>query len=331
MFTQIARGAGSLALGLALATGATAQQSSTFDIDVGLSNFSWSGTTSLGAITTNPTNFQVDGTMGMDLWTGGSPVGFGAFNDTGSAFLVPSTLNGSISFLATLNLTNLTFTLASSPFTVDANGDFVATIVGTAQSGTMTFTPLIGSQVVQDLTGFTSNPAVSAGTLISTGMTHTLYLPVSATFPFNDPASGVTGTITLTGNAVATATNPSPSTYCVANPNTTGLPGQIGWSGSTSLGLNDLMLSATDLPHNKNGVFYLGTTQTQFPFSNGFRCVNSNVVRLGVTNTGLGTVNFPFNNALVPGLEAGETRHFQFWHRDNGSNLTDALTVPFAP
>ena len=126
MFTQIARGAGSLALGLALATGATAQQSSTFDIDVNLSNFSWSGTTSLGPITTNPTNFQVDGTLGMDLWTGGNPVGFGAFNNTGSAFLVPGTLNGSISFLATLNLTNLTFTLASSPFVVDANGDFGA-------------------------------------------------------------------------------------------------------------------------------------------------------------------------------------------------------------
>lgn len=331
MFTQLARGASGLALGLALSAGATAQQSSSFDIDVNNSNFTWSGTTSLGPITTNPSAFQVDGTLGMDLWTGGNPIGFGAFDNTGSAFLVPGTLNGSISFLATLNLTNLTFTISSSPFTVDVNGDFNATIVGTAQSGTMTVTPLIGAPTVQDLTGLTSNPAPAAGTLVSAGMQHTLFLPVSATFPFADPNTGITGSVTLTGTAVANSSNPAPSTYCVANPNTTGFPGQIGWSGTTSLSQNDLVLSASDLPLNKNGVFYLGTSQVQFPFSNGFRCVDLNVVRLGVTNTGPGAVSFPFNNAVVPGLEAGDTRHFQFWHRDAGSNLTNALTVPFAP
>ncbi|MCA8978780.1 MAG: hypothetical protein H6831_05255 [Planctomycetes bacterium] len=331
MLTQFARGASALALGIALSAGATAQQSSTFDIDVNNSNFTWSGTTSLGAITTNPSAFQIDGTLGMDLWTGGNPVGTGAFTNSGSAFLVPNTLNGSVSFLATLSLTNLTFSVGSSPFAVDPNGDFTATIVGTAQSGTMTVTPLIGTPTVQDLTGFASLPSAASGTLVTVGMQHTLFLPVTATFPFADPNTGITGSVTLTGTAVATATNPAPSTYCVANPNTTGFPGQIGWSGTTSLAQNDLVLTASNLPLNKNGVFYLGTSQVQFPFSNGFRCVDLNVVRLGVTNTGAGSVNFAFDNGVVPGLEAGDTRHFQFWHRDAGSNLTNALTVPFAP
>jgi hypothetical protein len=331
MFTHIARGSAGLALGLVLAAGASAQQSSLFDIDLSNSNFTWSGTTSLGAITTNPSNFQVDGTLGMDLWTGGNPIGFAAFEDTGSAFLVPGTLNGSISFLATLSISNLTFTLSSSPFVVDSAGNFTTTIVGTAQSGTVTVTPLFGAPTVQDITGFTSNPAVTNGVLTSAGMQQWLWIPVVATFPINDPNTGITGSVTLTGNAQATATSPSPSTYCVANPNTTGFPGQIGWSGTTSLAGNDLVLSATNLPLNKNGVFYLGATQVQFPFSNGFRCVDQNVVRLGVTNTGAGSINFAFNNAVVPGLEAGDTRHFQYWHRDAGSNLTNALTVPFAP
>lgn len=331
MFTNSVRGASGLAFGLVLSVCAEAQQTSVFDLDVNSSGFSWSGTTSVGAITPNPANFQVDGTMGMDLWTGGNPIGMAAFDNTGSAFLVPSTLNGSISFLATLSITNLTFTLSSSPFALDNSGNFSATIVGTAQSGTMTFTPLFGTQVVQDLTGFSSLPSVAAGTMVTAGMTHTIYLPVVATFPFTDPNTGITGSVTLSGSAVASTTNPAPSTYCVANPNTTGFPGQIGWSGTTSLSNNDLVLSASDLPHNKNGVFYLGTAQAQFPFSNGFRCVDQNVVRLGATNTGAGSLSIPFNNALVAGLEAGDTRHFQYWHRDAGSNLTNALTVTFAP
>jgi len=69
MFTNLARGASGLALGLALSAGATAQQSSVFDLDVNSSGFSGSGTTTVGAITPNPANFQVDGTMGMNLWT----------------------------------------------------------------------------------------------------------------------------------------------------------------------------------------------------------------------------------------------------------------------
>ncbi len=327
----LARGASALACALALTTLATAQQSSLFDIDINQSNFTWSGTTSIGAITPSPANFQVDGTIGAQLWSGGNPVGLADFDNTGLAFLVPNVLTGSVSFLASLSITNLTFRLDSAPFNVDAAGNFTTTITGTAASGTLTVSPLIGAPTVQDVTGFSSLPASTTGTLVSSGMTHTLTMPVTAVFPFNDPNTGISGSVTLNGTAVAHATNPSPTNYCVANPNTTGVPGQIGWGGSTSLANNDLQLTATNLPQNKNGVFYLGTNAIQAPFSNGFRCVDLNVVRLGVVNTGAGTVNFAFDNGVVPGLQAGDSRRFQFWHRDAGSNLTDAMLVPFAP
>ena len=331
MRTLIVRGASSFGLCLALGAGASAQQLSMFDVDPSLSNFTWSGTTSVGAITPNPAAFQIDGTTGMALYTGGNPIGSAAFTNTGSAFLVPNTLSGSVSIFATMDITGLTFTLASTPFAVGGAGNFAATVTGTATGGTMTVTPAFGAPTVTDVTGLSSTPSLSNGTLTTVGMTHTLSMPLNATFPFSDPGSGITGSITLLGTATATATNPNPTTFCAANANSTGFPGEIGWTGTTSIAADDLQLTATNLPMNKNGIFYLGTGQIQAPFHNGFRCVDLNVVRLGVINTGSGTVSLDFDYDVLPGLQAGDTRHFQFWHRDVGPNLTNGLTVPFAP
>ena len=126
--------------------------------------------------------------------------------------------------------------------------------------------------------------------------------------------------------------------YCDALPNSTGLPGEIGYSGTASIASNDLMLKGSVLPGTQFGVFYHGINQIQVPFGDGVRCVGGGIKRFPVVQTSsLGDVSYSVDYAdpahsdeLVPGA----TRNFQFWFRDpiggpNGFNLTNALQITF--
>ena len=122
--------------------------------------------------------------------------------------------------------------------------------------------------------------------------------------------------------------------YCTATPNSTGMAGSLSASGLTSLAANTLTLEATGLP-DEPGVFFFGTSQTQVPFGNGFRCVDFPVVRLNppvVASGGTATSNVDIPTAGI-GLGAHD---FQFWYRDPagggaGFNLTDGLEIVFVP
>ena len=68
--------------------------------------------------------------------------------------------------------------------------------------------------------------------------------------------------------------------YCIAAPNSVGNGAKISTQGSIGLGTNDFSLLAGPVPHATTGAFFLGTSPTQTPFGNGFRCIGAPMLRL---------------------------------------------------
>lgn len=135
--------------------------------------------------------------------------------------------------------------------------------------------------------------------------------------------------------------------------NSTGAGGLLGATGSTSTTTDDLRLVATRLPLGTFGVLYAGTSATQAPFGDGFRCVQPGPPG---SPAGAGFLRFPIQNSGVggafqegPGIAAwsltapggfgailpGSVWHFQAYYRNpagpcgQGWNLTNALSVTF--
>jgi hypothetical protein len=324
---------------------AQAQANYSFAIDSGLTNFTWSGTTSLGDINENPANFTLVGTTGMTLTTGGNPIGSAAF--LGGDALVSPNISGSIPNplpflppLATLDLTNAHVALQSGFFSVDPSGNFTASVTLNILAGTMTINDLTGGTSVSDLAGLQSTPAITSGSVVWNGSSYHLAIPVSGVFPFDDPASGTTGSLTLNGTLHADHVPTAPASYCPGAPNSVGSGASCSATGSTSIGMADLVLHSAGLPQGQFGVYFYGPNQVSVPFGNGTRCVGGTLVRLAPINSGsLGSVSQPIDNSQLPALgqlSVGATRNFQFWYRDpagGGSafNLSSALSVTFAP
>ena len=321
----------------------------TFQIAQPQSNFTWSGTTSLGPLQGNPSqNFQVAGTAQLVLGSGGNPVGSGQILSSVAAVvpdlhaMIPNPLPF-LPPLATVDVTNLVLDVASQPFTVDPGGNFTTTVVLTALSGTMTITPFGSTPTVQDLTGSQSTPTATNGTLTQAGSTITLVAPVSSTFDFADPGTGTTGTLTVTGTLVANYACAPPSNYCSTSPNSVGAGAIISSSGSTSITANDLVFSATGAAPNQFGVFYFGPNAITVPFGQGVRCVGGGSIGIFRLPLSLATAGGVHTRALDHGtlplsaqISAGDTRYFQCWYRDpqgGGSNfnLSDGRMVRFCP
>ncbi|MFT5733734.1 MAG: putative outer membrane repeat protein [Planctomycetota bacterium] len=138
------------------------------------------------------------------------------------------------------------------------------------------------------------------------------------------------------------------SPICFANPNSTGERGLADAYGSTSLGLNNLTLSATNLPQNAFTYFIVSRSRgfiTQ-P-GTGSLCLGGTIGRVigpgQVQSSGaLGSVQVTIDLAAIPAVtsfiagEPGDTWYFQAWHRDfvHGSvrsNFTDAGSVTLIP
>lgn len=141
---------------------------------------------------------------------------------------------------------------------------------------------------------------------------------------------------------------PTPTSFCVAAPNSAFPNGaKQGWAGSTSVSTNNFWLQAYFLPPNMPGLFLYSAGQQQVPFGNGSLCVGgggSGVFRIlplmqNPQQAGIGLkLDFtqpPFNagpGAITP----GSTWHFQYWYRDIVAppaffNLSDGLRVTFCP
>jgi hypothetical protein len=128
--------------------------------------------------------------------------------------------------------------------------------------------------------------------------------------------------------------------YCIAAINSTGKAARIGWLGSTSIAMNDFVLTASDCPPNKNGIFFMGSYQTQIPFGEGYLCVTGNqhrfpaIVQSDATGFASYAVDFSDPSSPASLITPDVQWNFQFWYRDpqpvgHGFNLTDALAAQF--
>ena len=132
----------------------------------------------------------------------------------------------------------------------------------------------------------------------------------------------------------------APVNYCTTSTNSAGSGALIGYTGTTSLSANDLVLTVTDTPPTVFGIFYFGSDTANVPLGDGIRCVGgSSIYRLPVVATdaaGQGSYSLDFTDAgsTISNVLTGETWNFQFWYRDKpfggaGYNFSDGLTVTF--
>ena len=124
--------------------------------------------------------------------------------------------------------------------------------------------------------------------------------------------------------------------------NSTGLGALLSASGSSSIVLDDLVLTVSQLPPFQFGIIFTGGSALGgVPFGDGLRCVGGGICRLGIQNSGAtGTMNFSGVVGALSGTScaipaAGGTRYFQAWNRDpggpcmSGFNLSNAMEVTF--
>jgi hypothetical protein len=327
----------------------------TFVANQGQSNFTWSGSTSVGPIVGNPSNaFQLAGSQQVQSSAGGSPAALwtGAFASGDLAVLpdLKGKIPNPIPFLpplATIEVSNLHLSLASSPFDVRGGGSFTALATATALSGTLTVTPLAGSATVTDLTGSTSSPASQSGTFAHNGIFLFWTSPIDLTFDFSDPSSGISGALTIQGTLAGQWTPAGPNLYCTSKTTSAGCVPALNTVGTPSASHQSLLLVwATEVHPQNVGIFFLGTNgPAAIPFQGGLLCVQPPLVRVAPqVATGSGTCGglyaLQFNlwlAANAPQLSVpGENFCLQCWFRDpadpvSGTGLTDALTFDLAP
>lgn len=349
----------------------SAQTNATFVLDQANSNFTWTGSSTLGPIVGNPSNqFQLLGTqnMGLTFQAGAQPFASGAFA-LGGSVTTNGPIHGKVTgafgiTLATIDVNNLSMNATSPSFTLGAGGAFTATLTLNTLSGQLVVTPLIGSQTTTDLTGSTSAPTAVSGTMTVVGSNFHLVGPVNSTFPFSDPGSGASGTFTLTGTL--TADYPFMKTFCVGDGSgvacpcgnnspvgqgrgcvhSAGLGARLVTSGMPSLSGDTLVLTGSSQPAGTLGLFFQGTaaagTGQGVAFGDGILCVGGTIVRLGVKAAPAGTSSYPIAgdpSVSVQGLVAAPgVRTYQLWYRDaltyctaSTFNLTNGAEVLWLP
>lgn len=129
--------------------------------------------------------------------------------------------------------------------------------------------------------------------------------------------------------------------------NSTGVGALLWGTGSSSWGVDDLVLTTTNMPVNKFGLSFMSRDFVNpMALGDGLRCVGGAIKRLGVQGTGT-TGSFSIGPGLVSYTQStgtptddiaiGETWHFQTWFRENpgssacggGSNLANAWSLTF--
>ena len=156
-------------------------------------------------------------------------------------------------------------------------------------------------------------------------------------------------TLDLNGNGIFDPCEAIGSTSCSqAVANSTGLPGSLSVLGNEAIFLNNVLLTARQLPANSFGFFLTSETPgftPNVPNSQGVLCLQGSVGRFvgpgqiqssGSTGAMLLTINLnahPTPTGLIS-IQPGESWYFQLWYRDgvNGqttSNFTDAVGVTF--
>lgn len=131
-------------------------------------------------------------------------------------------------------------------------------------------------------------------------------------------------------------------THCTSSPNSTGATATLDATGSLSLFYDDTVLETESCPPDVLGVFLHSPQPASGPFGDGVLCVDplaAGYLRIGAplrTDAGgsarvaLQLLSFSRGAAI----QAGDTRYFQFLHRDPGAggagfNLSHGMAVTF--
>ncbi len=159
-----------------------------------------------------------------------------------------------------------------------------------------------------------------------------------------DSCEGPSGTPFCFGDGTGAAcpcSNPGAAGRGCAN--STGVGSRLVNLGGVSCALDDALLSASDLPLNRPGIFYMGTEMKNggagAPFGAGLRCLSGQLKRFGVQNSGAsGSMQRAGIVALSNGLiTPGSNWYFQVWHRDSLAgcskqfNLSNGWWITFTP
>jgi len=162
------------------------------------------------------------------------------------------------------------------------------------------------------------------------------------------PGGEIRGQITVAPESYCLCTsgpcgNDNSAGGCVNN---TGGGASLQVDGQASIGLDSLTLTASGLPPNQFGIFYMGPNQISAAFGNGQRCVGGSVHRFPLANSGgagtivLGPGIAAFTGASFPPsgqIQAGQVWNMQCWYRDpagscgSSFNLSEALSVVWVP
>ena len=342
-------------LGIAIFALPSQAQSNTFTHLAAENGWDWTANTSLGNLNGVPDNtFEVAGTSEISLF--GTPVNSGQV--TSALFALTSDLNGYIPGpfglqLATVNVTNATFTTNTGLFTIDAAGNFSELWTVIFLTGTLTVTPLGGSPSVTDLAGVSAAPSVNGGTItVNSAGDWVIDCSQTSSFSFVDAGTGISADFVINGDFYGTAPVASSgpgSAFCFGDgagtacpcgnaggsgegcANDTGSGGLLSATGSASIGNDDLVLSATNLTPGP-GLYFQGNNAINGgngnPFGDGLRCAGGGVIRLEVqfansannfTSSTTGSISG------MGGVSAGQTKRYQLWYRDSGLSPCSSL------
>jgi len=119
--------------------------------------------------------------------------------------------------------------------------------------------------------------------------------------------------------------------------NSTGGGATLGWLGTSSVALDDLVLDAVGGRPSQPGLFVQGASVIGVPFKDGFFCTGGPTERIEVVFLdGSGAASSTSSIVTEGNISIGDDRVYQLWYRDptlspcgTGSNFSSAIRVPW--
>lgn len=137
--------------------------------------------------------------------------------------------------------------------------------------------------------------------------------------------------------------NTSRSRFGQAANNSTGVSSRIWATGLMAVNSTNLVVRASNVPPNAQGVFVVATTKHDpcIAYDDGFRCVGGGprftvLGRAGANAQGEASLNVSLSSGPLAGLPPGSIRYVQYRYADPtggpaGFNFTDGLELKFRP
>lgn len=123
--------------------------------------------------------------------------------------------------------------------------------------------------------------------------------------------------------------------FCRSSQNVAGPGARLGWSGSTSITADDLVITAAGLPTQSFAIVFRGQGFGEALVGNGYLCSIGSQVRLAIVQANVsGDLDWSVDNGTFVPVMAGSTWGYQFWYRDIGGagyGFSDGLAVTFQP